>query len=204
MAGLNAIHAVGASIATWLRNRYPTALAADHDCAFRLLSSSELAALDETAAGTATCALYLHRISHDGQARHLRPPGLRSDAQPPLALALHYLVTVIADAAWHEHVIAAWVLRELHAHPLLDRSVLAADGSFAPDELIQILPDDMTPETLARVWESFRHTHRLTLPYVVRTVRIDPAEQPDGAPVVAVRTGLGPIEAVRAWDGATP
>ncbi len=204
MANLNAIHAVGASLVTWLRNRYPVELVATHDCSFRLLSSSELAALDESASGTATCALYLHRVSHDGQTRHLRPAGLRSDTPPPVALALHYLVTVIADAAWHEHVIAAWVVRELHEHPLLDGSVLSADAGWAADEVVQVLPDEMPPETLSRIWESFRHTHRLTLPYIARTVRLDPSMQDDGPPVVAVRSGQGPVGAVRDWEGGSP
>jgi hypothetical protein len=196
MAGLAAIHSVGSSLATWLRNRYPVPLVTDHPCSFRLLSSSELAQLDETP-GEATCALYLHRIAHDPVARHLRTPGMRADAQPSLALTLHYLVTVIASGALAEHLIAAWVARELHEHPLLDASVLSSDAGWANDEVVQILPDPLEPETLARIWESFRHTHRLTLPYVARTVRIDPSVAPVGAPVVAIRTALGPVDAVR-------
>lgn len=199
MAGLAAIHSVGSSLATWLRNRYPAELAAAHSCSFRLLSSAELAQLDETP-GEATCALYLHRIGYDPVSRHLRRPGTRADAAPPLALTLHYFVTVIAGGALAEHTIAAWVARELHEHPLLDASLLSADAGWRLDEGVQIMPDPLEPEVLARIWESFRHTHRLTLPYVVRTVCIDPSSDPDGAPVVAIRTGVAPIETVRDLD----
>ena len=194
MAGLAAIHSVGSSLATWLRNRYPASLAADHGCSFRLLSSSELAQLDESP-GEATCALYLHRIGHDSVARHLRS-GAGGDTQP-LALTLHYFVTVIAAGALAEHTIAAWVARELHEHQLLDASLLSADAGWRRDEVVQILPDPLEPEVLARIWESFRHTHRLTLPYVVRTVCLDPSRETDHAPVVALRTGLAPFEAAR-------
>ncbi len=196
MAGLLAIHSVGSSIATWLRNRYPAELNALQSCSFRLLSSSELAQLDESP-GEATCALYLHRIGHDPVARHMRPSGTRSDAQVPLALTLHFLVTVIAGGALAEHTIAAWVARELHEHPLLDASILSAEGAWRPDDVIQLLPDPLEPEVLARVWESFRHTHRLTLPYVARTIYVDSARQPDAAPVVAIRNGFTPINVIR-------
>lgn len=195
MANLYAIHSVGASLATWLRNRYPADLRAALPCAFRVLSSADLAQLDETP-GNATVGIYLHRLTINEQGRHQRA-GNASDAAPPLALDLHLLITISADSALGEHTVAGWVMRELHERPLFDRSVLSTDAGWRADELVHVIPAELDQADLSRVWESFRRTYRLTLPYVARVVRLDPSTTPDGAPVVATRRGLGPIEAVR-------
>lgn len=195
MANLYAIHSVGASLATWLRNRYPADFTGDLACAFRLLSSADLVTLDDSP-GNATVGIYLHRVVPNQQIGNQRPVGA-SLARPSLALDLHYLITVIAGGALAEQTVAAWVMRELHEHPLLDRSVLSADAGWRADEVVQVLPAAMDADQLSRVWESFRRTYRLTLPYVARVVRLDPDRVEDAAPVVATRDGLGPLEAVR-------
>ena len=196
MANLYAIHSVGASLATWMRNRYPAELRAAMPCAFRVLSSGDLAQLDESP-GNATVGIYLHRLTINEQGRHHRASGASSDAVPPLALDLHLLITISADGALAEHTVAGWVMRELHERPLFDRSVLSTDAGWRADELVHVIPAELGHEDLSRVWESFRRTYRLTLPYVARVVRLDPSTTPDGAPVVAIRQGLGPIEVVR-------
>jgi hypothetical protein len=196
VAGIEAVHSVGSALTSWLRNRYPATLTQSMPCSFRLLSSTELAQLSESP-GEATCALYLHRMATDPLARHA---AIASGQRMPLALTLHYLVTFVAAGALAEHTIAAWVARELHEHSLLDASVLSTAAEWLPEEQLRIEPDHLPPETLARIWESFRHTHRLTLPYLVRTVRIEPSTQPDTVPVVAVGTGLGTIAAVKAAE----
>ena len=196
MANLYAIHSVGASLATWLRNRYPSDLSGDLACAFRLLSSADLVTLDDNPSN-ATVGIYLHRVVPNQQVGNQRLPGAAADRRPSLALDLHYLITVLAGGALAEQTVAAWVMRELHEHPLLDRSVLSADAGWRADEVVHVLPGEMDADQLSRVWESFRRTYRLTLPYIARVVRLDPEPTFAGAPVVATRDGLGPLEAVR-------
>src|SRR5262249_43318881 len=104
MANISAVHSVGLSLTSSLRNAYPATLRAQHPCDIRLISSGELAGEDDP---TAALTLFLHRVTIN---EHLRNRGrtIHSTDQPPLALDLHYLLTVWADNALAEHTILAW------------------------------------------------------------------------------------------------
>src|SRR4051794_35882704 len=121
MANLLAVHSVGSSLITYLRNAYPDALRVRHPCDFRLLSSGELVGAVDF--GT-LLSLYLYRVT---QSEHLRNVQRRNDlldAPAPMAIDLHYLLTVWADSAVAEHTILAWAMRQLHDRPVLDVSSL--------------------------------------------------------------------------------
>lgn len=182
VANCFAIHSVAASLITWLRNRYP--LAASIPCSFRLLSSTELAALDESP-GTTTVGVYVHRVAFNPQARNHRAAG-RERWQ--IHLDLHLLITITAGGALAEHTVAAWILRELETHPVFDRSLLSSDAAWQSDESVSFSPLDLDAEALARLWEAFHRPYRMTLPYLARVLRIDPeAIEDEPLPVVAVQ-----------------
>lgn len=129
MANLLAMHSVGASLVTYLRNAYPEPLRTDHPCSFRLLSSGELTTADEF--DTTTLSLFLYRISINEHLRNKRRGGgLGGEEDVPLGLDLHYLLTIWADNALAEHVIMAWAMRELYLHSVLDMSSLVFRGAM--------------------------------------------------------------------------
>jgi hypothetical protein len=183
MPNLHAVHSVGHSLVTWLKNAYPADLRAVTDCEFLLLSSGEMAAKDER--GPAV-SLWLYRLTVNP---HLRNVGRRGDgpeARTPLFLDLHFLLTAWADSALAEHTLIAWAMQRLHDHPLLDLSALSPEGGWTAADQVQVVPEEVPQEELLRLWDALEPKYRLSVPYVVRVVRIDPDGR-ENAPVVATR-----------------
>jgi hypothetical protein len=184
MANLFAIHSVASSLMTYLRNTYPANLRVAHPCSFSVLSSGELAKMDEP---STMVGLYVYRVSVNEHLRNQRYPGSVADARPPLAVDIHFLLTIWAESAVAEHAICGWMMRELHQRPVMDVSSLSSDGGWRPDEAVQIIPAELTIEDLMRIWDAFAPAYRLSLSYVARVVRIEPTEAGGTLPVVATR-----------------
>ena len=191
MANLQAIHSVGSSLITYLRDAYPEPLRTAHPCEFRLLSSGEL---EETNDFNTTVTLYLYRVGIEEHTRNM-PHNQRPQATPfPLSLCLYYLLIIWTDNALAEHTITAWVMSQLHQHPILDQSTLSSTGGWDQDDQIHIVPIEMSNEDLMRLWDAMTPTYRLSLPYLARVVRIDPDQVKEGRPVVATRYSYGELK----------
>jgi hypothetical protein len=185
MAHYRAILSVGESLITYLRNAYPQELRDQFTCDFRLVSSNELNA-DELDFGTAI-TLYLHRVTMDP---HLRNTGSTTGpfaTRVPVSLELHYLLTVWADTATREQTLIGWVIRELYQHEALSQSDLTPAGGWSPDEVIQVIPGEISNEDMMRIWDAIQPPFHVSLSYIARVVRIDPEARPDSLPVVARR-----------------
>lgn len=193
MANLRAIHSVGSSVTTFLRNTYPQSLdgQAMPACSFELMSCGQLAGTtdDET-----RIALLLYRVTMNEHARQLRPPRAQS-AAGVLSLDLHYLLIAWAGNPLDEQITLAWALRQLHLHPVLDASSLSPEAGWARDEVIQLVPAELTTEDVMRIWDALEPSYRLSVSYVARVVRIDPDQDLETcAPVVARRDLYATLE----------
>lgn len=198
MANIQALYSVGHSIVTYLRNTYPAEVAgqAMPACDFSLLSSGELAgALEDTTRLT----LYLYRVTVNEHLRQLRPDRMSGEQQAPLGLDLHFLVTVWANNAQDELLPLAWAMRQLYQHPILDASALSPEAGWGPDEVIQIIPSELSTEDMMRIWDALDPAYRLSVSYIARRVRLDPDALLEAGPVVATRFGYG--SAVPAGSG---
>jgi Pvc16 N-terminal domain len=191
MANVFAVHSVGSSIVTFLRNGYPTELAsrAMPACGFELTSSGQLAGeIDETTRIT----LYLYRITVNEHSRQARPARAVADTFVPLGLDLHYLLTAWAANPLDEQVTLAWAVRQLHQFPILDASSLSPEAGWGRDEVIQIVPAELTTEDVMRIWDALDPAYRLSMSYVARLVRLDPDQDTETfRPVVAGRFAYG-------------
>lgn len=191
MANVLAIHSVGNSIVTFLRNTYPQTVNGQEmpDCGFDLLSSGELA--DSSQSGN-RLALYLYRVTVNEHCRQLRHnPG---QPLPALGLDLHYLLMAWGDNAREEQLPLAWAMRQLYQYPILDASSLSPEAGWGADEIIQIIPSELPTEDMMRIWDALDPAYRLSASYIVRLVRIDLDSHPDAKPVVASRFGHGNAE----------
>jgi hypothetical protein len=191
LAGIRGIHSVGDSIVTYLRNAYPpeSAGVALPACQFELVTGADFVGeLDE---GT-RITLWLHRITSDEHARHMRRPGVPADGPAPLSLDLHYLLTAWAGNAQDEQITMAWAMRQLHLVPVFDLALLSPAGGWGRDESVQIVPEELPTADMMRVWDALDASYRLSAGYVARVVRLDP-DRDDAlfAPVVATRSALG-------------
>jgi len=191
MANLFAIHSVSASLMTYLKNSYPEPLRTDHACDFRVISSGEIDEPDNI--GTAV-TLYLYKVTVDEHTRNAPMYHRPHNTALPLSLNLHYLIAVWAASALAEHTIMAWVMSELNQHPILDRSTLSSEADWRPDEQVHLVPNELSTEDLMRIWDTLAPNYRLSMSYIARVVRIDPAPLPEGKPVVATRFRYGEKE----------
>ena len=188
MANVLAIHSVGNSIATYLRNSYPTELDGlpMPACGFELISCGQLMGdIDETTRVT----LLLHRVTVNEHARNNRA-GLGNGPRP-LCLDLHYVLTAWAPTPLDEQLTFAWALRQLHQHPVLDASSLSPEADWDRDEVVQIVPAELSTEDMMRIWDALDPPYRLSASYVARLVRLDPDEEGEFQPVVARRLAMG-------------
>lgn len=190
MANVFAIHSVGSSIATFLRNTYPSSVAGHDmpDCEFALVSSGELAG---EAADATRVTLYLYRVTVSEHGRRAAIPR-EADARPaPLGLDLHFMISAWAGNARDEHIMLAWTVRQLHLFPILDASSLSPEGGWGTNEVIQIIPAELSTEDVMRIWDALDPPYRLSVSYIARLVRLDPDATSGTRPVVARRLAYG-------------
>lgn len=190
MANVFAIHSVGNSIATYLRNTYPGDIAgrAMPSCTFEAISCGSLAGdIDEE---PTRITLLLYRATANEHTRQMQPHTSKAGIAP-LTVDLHYLLTAWGGTAADEQIIFAWALRQLHEHPLLDASTLSPEAGWGRDEAVQIVPHELALEDLMRIWDALDPGYRLSASYIARLVRIDPDEEADYRPVVATRFRYG-------------
>jgi hypothetical protein len=186
MANVFAVHSVGSSIVTFLRNTYPQQIDGRNmpACTFELTSSGQLAGeIDETTRIT----LYLYRVTVNEHSRQSRPPGAPDDSFVPLGVDLHYLLTAWAANALDEQVTLAWSMRQLHQFPVLDASALSPEAGWGGDELIQVIPAELSNEDIMRIWDALDPGYRISVSYVARLVRLDPDTAPGSSRRVVTR-----------------
>ncbi|MGH7634699.1 MAG: DUF4255 domain-containing protein [Gemmatimonadaceae bacterium] len=183
---------VGDSLVAYLQNAYPADLRAQYPCNFQLVSSNELNA-HSADFGTAV-TLYLHRVAVDPYLRNSVDRTSTFQSKVPISLGLHYLLTIWADSAAAEQTILGWVVRELYTHEALSQSDLTPAAGWSPDDVIQVIPGEISNEDMMRIWDALEPKYHLSLSYVARVVRIDADTQIDGLPVVARRLGFDQVD----------
>jgi hypothetical protein len=200
MANIAAIRSVGTSLAAFLNNAYRnTAFPANvtkPECTFSVTSIGGVRAQDVPASDTTVRVLiFLYRASMN---QHLRNVGRTADPRMrpvPLSVDLHYLVSFWANSGENEQLVLAWTMRQLHDVPVLDSSILSREAAWTPEDLIQLIPEEIETEEMMRIWDTLEPNYRLSLSYIARVVRIDPDEIREERPVVATRfeyAGPGP------------
>lgn len=125
-------------------------------------------------------SFFLYRTVVNGSIR--TPPGRRLPSgevqRTQLPIDLHYLATIWAQSATMQHRIAGWVMRTLETTSILPNGVLhgARPDVFQPDETVEIVVNDLTNEDLFRIWDILGEPYHLSIPYLVRNVRIESEE----------------------------
>ena len=71
--------------------------------------------------------LFMHQVMHNAAWRNVDLPSLAADGKtrqtsPPLALNLHYLLTVYATDYWQAEALLGYALMMLHENPVLTRN----------------------------------------------------------------------------------
>ncbi len=104
------------------------------------------------------------------------------DGRGHLPLDLHILLTPWAENAEYELRILGRAMECLEALPILTGPLLNPSTSWAANDGIQIVLEDLPTETLMRIFDSLQSDYKLSVPYIARVVRVDTS--PVATPVV--------------------
>lgn len=118
-------------------------------------------------------------------------------ANPPLALNLHYMLSVYGPNPFDGEMLLAWAMQIWHENPVLTRDVVQTAltemanplAQPAPEEqsiatttladqveLIKLVPEPLTIEDLSKMWTAFQVSYRLTAAYQASVVLIQSKE----------------------------
>lgn len=131
--------------------------------------------------------IYLHRISVDafGRNRYLQPTRPDQAPRPELPINLHILIIGWSLGASAEAMLVAWAMQQLGSALELDFSHLGlADPHWGDQDRVQVVPEEMSTEDLMRVWDSLPGDYRLSSPYIIKTLRLEPARTITAGPPV--------------------
>lgn len=120
--------------------------------------------------------IYLHRISIDphGRGRYLSSSTTTGVAKPELPVNLHLMIIGWAAEAEKEVDMLAWAMQQIGGGLELDSaSLVERDSSWAENNVVQIIPEDMTTEDLLRLWENLPRSYMLSTPYIIKTARLE-------------------------------
>jgi hypothetical protein len=174
--------------------------------------------------------LFLHQVTPNPAWRNVGLASMSADGttrlnSPPLALDLHYLLTVYGSQYWQSEALLGYALMMLQEAPVLTRADITnamlvisppppppapPSGSFFPPtlaqplyqylqtsgladqtEMIKITPESMTREELAWLWTALKADYRLTFPFKVSVVLLQP-ELPTSFALPVLQTVFAP------------
>ena len=166
--------------------------------------------------------LFLYQVVADPEQRNNDLPSRSSDGtlrqRPTAALNLHYLMTFNGqDTTLDSHRMLGAVARDLHARPILSRSLIqsVSTGNLADSDLaaaldvVRVTPLSLTVEDLSKLWLMFSQIpYSLSVAYEARVVLIESIDSPVATlPVLSrgpgdrgVDTRLGPFPALDDYD----
>lgn len=196
MASYRGIHGVMLALEEFLKRRLPDELKTGSvNARVELFGSAGVA---KNISGNVV-GLYLHRVTVDphGRNRHIAARGPDgSIPRPQLPVDLHFLLIAAGSSATIETNLLGWAMVELANEVQLDLARLAeTDSAWGAQELVTILPEEMSTEDLMRIWDVFEANYTVTVPYVIRTVQLALEIPRSEGPAVKSRifpTGVGP------------
>jgi hypothetical protein len=139
-------------------------------------------------------------------------------ANPPLALDLHYLVSVYSGGDLHAEILLGYAMQLLHEMPVLTRDAIRtalnpspATGATLPPalraladsgledqiELIKLTPQYLNPEEMSKLWTALQSHFRPTAAYTASVVLIE-AKQPARSPLPVL--SRGPVDPATGRD----
>lgn len=188
MASFRGVHSVMLALEAYLqRNLPPEWQQGTINARATLLGSADMGrALNGNLIG-----LYLNRVSVDPYGRNrplasVDPAGRARD--PELPVNLHFLLIANGVSAAIEADLLAWGMAALANEAQLDLSQLGdVDAGWGRSEVVSITPAEMSDEDLLRFWDRFEASYTLTVPYVLRTVRLRLVAEPSEGPDVSTR-----------------
>ena len=139
-------------------------------------------------------------------------------SNPPLALDLHYLVSVYSGGDLHAEILLGYAMQLLHEMPVLTRDAIRTALSPSPGvgtalppalralvdsgledqvELIKLTPQYLNTEEMSKLWTAMQSHFRPTAAYTASVVLIE-AQQPVRSPLPVL--SRGPVDPATGRD----
>lgn len=135
----------------------------------------------------------LYRVGADRTRRHVELPRLSHNAPSriSLSLELHYMLVVWGlNSPEGEQAMLGRCMQILDSQAVLSGPLLSPAYTWEQGVGLQIVMDSMETEDFLRLWDGFEGPPQLSVPYLVRAVRLTPVERTE-APMVETRTLIG-------------
>jgi hypothetical protein len=180
------IAGVGKTLVHLLRNEFQARHGGLEGLTFELFTTTSFESTPSN-----KVSLFLYRIDVDPTRRHkqIPPSTFGVPARSVLCLDLRYLVTVWVSDAEREHQILQDCIEILESHAIISGPLLDTGYPWEPGDALTLAIDALSHEDMMRLWDLLEPTYRLSVPYVVRSVKLTSVEQP-AAPPVLVRTNV--------------
>lgn len=146
-----------------------------------------------TASITNHVVLFLYRVEVDETRRNVDLPRLAANAprRAALGLELHYLLTVWGNQnAEGEQIMLARCMDILDRHALLSGPLLSPTYPWEREDALRVSLAHLSTEDMLRLWDSLEPPYQLSVPYVLRTVRLAARDLPEPS-IVDSRTLVG-------------
>jgi Pvc16 N-terminal domain len=130
-------------------------------------------------------------------------------SNPPLALDLHYLLSVYSSGDLHAEILLGYAMQLLHEMPVISRDLIRIALNPSPDvgttlppalralvdagledqvELIKLTPQYLNTEEMSKLWTAMQSHFRPTAAYTASVVLIQ-SQQPTRAPLPVLSRG---------------
>ncbi len=130
-------------------------------------------------------------------------------ANAPLALDLHYLLSIYSGGDLHAEILLGYAMQLLHETPVLTREAIRRALSPSPDvgttlppalraladsglesqvELVKLTPQPLNTEEMSKLWTAMQSSFRPTAAYVASVVLIE-TQQPVRSPLPVLSRG---------------
>ena len=123
--------------------------------------------------GSPALSVFVYRVDFNKTMRAAWSAIGSQDGRGHLAVDLHLLLTAWAENAEFELRILGRAMQAIETSPLLSGPLLYPITEWAPNESVQLVLEDISTEAIMRTFDSLPTDYRLSVPYIVRIVRID-------------------------------
>lgn len=138
--------------------------------------------------------IYLYQVTRNPGLANVDLPSRNSEGQriksPPLALDLHFLISVYGAQSYYSEILLGEIVQEFHERPVPNRQIIhqalnpvsppvgfpseiAGSGLSEQIERIRITPEIMNNEEISKLWSALQARYRTTVAYMVSTVIIE-------------------------------
>ncbi|HJQ69638.1 MAG TPA: DUF4255 domain-containing protein [Blastocatellia bacterium] len=142
--------------------------------------------------GSPALSIFLYRVDFNKTMRAAWSAASAQDGRSHLGLDLHYLLTPWGENAEHEHRILGKAMQCLETTPILSGPLLHSSGNWDASESIQMVLEEISTEAIMRTFDSLPADYRLSMPYIMRVIRLDGRVVATEGPVITAIAGATP------------